>query len=226
MGWTLAAPIRPNRSLVSANHDSVATTPIFDNLGQIHLMRKNHELWEPEEGAAFCLKGFPLVQFDRKPIDPDLLTGFVLAFNAKLTLLQKVDENQFLLDGYSVFRNSDVKRWRSIQPEEFFAKAAKLNKLRPSHPPNVTLASMRDAFSSAGAEFPLLAVHREHLKRGVCEVGKLRSVTQRRAKLHSISPQAEWETEETFVLNDVTLLEFGGAYERLLASIAKSSDPV
>jgi hypothetical protein len=189
-------------------------------------MSKHRELSGFEQDGAFSVSGFPLLEFDRKPIDRHLLRGFVLTWNAKITLLQKVDDHQFLLDGYCVFRNSDVKRWRSIQAEDFCAKAAKLNRLRPSQPPNVTIASMTDAFSSAAAAFPLLTIHRERIERGVCYVGRLLRATQRRAKMLSISPQGEWDTEESYLLNDVTLLEFGGAYERLLALIAKNSGPL
>jgi hypothetical protein len=39
--------------------------------------------------------------------------------------------------------------------------------------------------------------------------------------LREISPQAEWEPEETFLLRDITKIEFDGAYERLLYALAK-----
>ena len=35
-----------------------------------------------------------------------------------------------------------------------------------------------------------------------------------------ISPQAQWEEEETYSIKDITLLQFGGVYETLLARLA------
>ncbi len=39
--------------------------------------------------------------------------------------------------------------------------------------------------------------------------------------IKAISPQALWEGEESYALNEITLLEFGGEYEKLLQRMAK-----
>jgi len=36
-----------------------------------------------------------------------------------------------------------------------------------------------------------------------------------------ISPQAEWDDEESYLLKDITLIDFGGAYGSLLGRMAK-----
>ena len=164
-------------------------------------------------GGALVVRGFPLLEFDRAPIDRDVLRGFALGWNTELTLIQVIDHVQFQLNGYAIFRNSDVKRWRSVPTDEFLARAAKLNKLRPSKPAGVRFASMQEAISSAGRAFPLITIHRERIDREVCEVGRLRRTSQRAMTILAISPQAEWEEEERYELRDITLLEFGGAYE-------------
>jgi len=64
-------------------------------------------------------------------------------------------------------------------------------------------------------------IHRERIERGVCSVGKVRRTSQRSATFILISPEAEWDVEESFLLRDITLVEFGGAYERLLLQRAK-----
>jgi hypothetical protein len=131
-----------------------------------------------------------------------------------------MDDAQFRLNEYSVFRNSDVKRYRSVSKDEFVARAAKLNKLRPSKPAGVSYESMKEAVSSAGATFPLITIHQERIDRNVCYVGKLRRTSQRATTILSISTEAEWEEEERYQLRDITRLEFGGAYENLLARLA------
>ena len=76
---------------------------------------------------AFHVNGFPLLEFDRRPFHNHLLTGFVLGWNAKLTLIQIVEDQQFRLNGYAIFRNSDVKRWRPVSKELFLARAARIH---------------------------------------------------------------------------------------------------
>jgi hypothetical protein len=172
---------------------------------------------------AFHAKGFPLVQFDR-PIYSDLMSGFVLGWGKELTLIHVMEETTFQLDGYAVFRNSDIKRWRPIGADDFLARAARLHKLRPSMPPGITfdaMSSRRVAITAAATAYPLITIHRERINKRVCQVGRLRRTTSRSLTLLEISPDAEWEAhEETYLLRDVTLLEFGGAYETLLARMA------
>jgi hypothetical protein len=170
---------------------------------------------------AFKVDGFPLLEFDRRPVDRHLLIGFVLTWNAKLTLIQPIETEQFLLKGYSIFSNADVKRWRPVSKDDFVARAAVLHKLRPRKPAGVRIASTKEALASVGKAFPLVTIHTERVKRGVCYVGRVLQTSQRALTLLSISPQADWDEEETYLLKDITLIDFGGTYEGLLARMAK-----
>ncbi len=170
---------------------------------------------------AFAVNGFPLLEFDRRPVDQNHLVGFALSWNAKLTLIQPVEKEQFLLNGYSIFRNEDVRRWRAIPDGDFLARATVLHKLRPRKPANVNIESIGQALASAGKAFPLVTIHTERLKRSVCYVGRVLRISQRALTLLDISPQAEWDDEESYLLKDITLIDFGGAYGKLLERMAK-----
>ena len=87
-------------------------------------------------------------------------------------------------------------------------------------PDGVDITSMKQAAASAGAEFTLITIHRERIKRGVCYIGKLLRTSQRAVTILAIDPQAEWDEAESHRLADITLLEFGGAYEDLLFRLA------
>src|SRR5260370_36828776 len=135
-------------------------------------IRPVHSSWAGGgEGGSGTLAGFPLLGFDRKPIDPLPLRGFALAWNADLTLIQVLNSDFFRLNGYAIFRNSDVKRWRPVSKPDFVARAVRLQNVRPSKPDTVTIGSMKEALASAGAAFALITIHRERIKRGVCHVG-------------------------------------------------------
>ena len=169
---------------------------------------------------GFSLARFPLLEIDRKPIDPLLLRGFALDWNSDLTLIQILNCDLFQLDGYAIIRNSDVKKWRCVPKSDFLARAVRLRKQRPFKPRAVTIGSMKAALASAGAVFPLITVHRERISKQVCYVGKFLRANQRSVTIRAISPQAEWEEEENYSVREITLLEFGGVYERLLQQMA------
>lgn len=170
---------------------------------------------------AFAVNGFPLLEFDRRPVNRHHLVGFALTWNEELTLIQPLEDQQFLLNGYTIFRNTDVERWRPIRKDDFLARAAALHKLRPRRPDKVSITSIRQALSSAGKAFPLVTIHTERAKRGVCYVGRVLRVSQRALTLLDISPQADWDDEESYLLKDIRLIDFGGAYETLLARMGK-----
>jgi hypothetical protein len=63
--------------------------------------------------AALAIDGYPLLEFYRTPLERYVRRGFALAWNEDLTLIEIVDGDLFELDGYAVFRNSDIKQWRA-----------------------------------------------------------------------------------------------------------------
>ena len=171
--------------------------------------------------GGFEASGFPLVEFDRKPLDRYPVTVFALDWNPDFTLFQYFETKLFQLNGYAILRNSDIRRYRPLPEDDILARAVRLKKIRPTKPSGVAIGSLREAAETAGSKFPLLIIHRERIKKNVCYVRALRRATQRAVILREISPQAEWEPEETFALRDITKLEFDGAYERLLHALAK-----
>jgi hypothetical protein len=174
-----------------------------------------------EVPGAFAVNGFPLLEFDRKPIEREVLRGFAIGWSAQLTLVQILDCNAFQLDGYVVIRRSEFRRWRNVLEDDFLARAARLQKLRPSKPDGVNIASMREAVASAGAAFPLITIHCERIDKGACYVGRVLLTGPRDVTILYISPQAQWKGAESYSLRDVTLLGFGGVYGGLLARMAE-----
>jgi hypothetical protein len=54
-----------------------------------------------------------LIEFDREPIDPYSLFGFALDWSDELNM------DTMELNGYSVIRNSDIRKWRRRGPQAF-----------------------------------------------------------------------------------------------------------
>lgn len=62
----------------------------------------------------------------------------------------------------------------------------------------------------------MITIHRQRTDRGACYIGRLVRASRRAATIRYITPGAVREGEEPYALKDITLLEFGGEYERLL----------
>ena len=163
--------------------------------------------------------GFPLVEFDRRPVDPDLLNGWVLEWNSEFTLVQVIEGNKFQLDGYSVFRNSDVKRWRAVEASEFLARAAKLNGLQPRFPPTrVRVGKLAEiSFTNCEGVPVVRAQPRETRQNGVRSWQG--SAGESAVFNHSsyLSSSRGGRSRSRSTCKDITLLEFGSAYVSLLA---------
>ena len=112
--------------------------------------------WPKLPNGPFTINGFPLIEFDRRPIDRTVLRGFVLGWSDEVTLVHLLDCGTYHLNGYAVFRNPDIKNWRELPKEDFLARVAPLRRLRPRMPAGMELKSMRHAINFAGANFPLI----------------------------------------------------------------------
>ena len=149
------------------------------------------------------------------------MRGFLLVQSAELSLVHVLTED-YLLNGYAVIHHSSVRAWRTIEPEEFTARAVRLKRLRPKPVPGLDLSDWKSAIASAGERFPLLAIHRETECPGVCFIGRLLEVNSRSAAIEELDTQASWTGPARYALRQITRLGFGGGYEDALARVAAS----
>jgi len=160
------------------------------------------------------------VEFDRKPIDKELLRGFVLEFSEQLTLLSPLDDERFELNGYTVIRNSDVRRWRSVGEDSFCIRALRLKGVWPVRRRGLSLASWPDLLKSANDLFPLITVSRERIDKNACQIGRILSMNRVSFQLEEIDTDASWNGHRRYKFNDVTRVDFGGGYVDALARVA------
>ena len=161
-----------------------------------------------------------LIEFDRKPVDPHRLYGIALGWSDDLTLLQLVNPDTMDVDGYSVIRNSDVRRWRPLGPKTFMARALKLRGIKAAFRDTIVLGDWRVVLETAGALFPLLTLQREKMNPHACHIGKVHLMTAKTVTLKTIDPDAKWAERRQFRFADLTRVDFGGAYEEALMMVA------
>lgn len=180
--------------------------------------RKPH-LLAPGRGVQPPWAAWPLVEFDR-PLERRHLFGFVLDWSKRLTLIQYVDTNDFALDGYRVFRNRDIRRWREVRQDDVLMRALRLKRVRTKRIPGLNLESWSTVLETAGARFPLLAVHREVVNRRTFLLGRPRAATKSSFELEEIDMDGVWERVTRVKFADITVMDFGGRYEDAYARVS------
>jgi hypothetical protein len=162
-----------------------------------------------------------VVDFKRPKLDKEYLRGFVLDYSDTLTLLNVLDSD-FYLNGFTIFRNSDVTSYRTYDDKDYFLnRALRLKSIKPKRKPRVDLTNWKTLLLSAQKLFPLITIHQEAISNEVCYIGKLISMTEKTFTLYDINAGAEWERPYRRRLSDLTKVDFGGGYEDALWRVAK-----
>jgi hypothetical protein len=165
-----------------------------------------------------------IVDFKRPGLDENYLRGFVLDYSDTLTLLNVLDDD-FHLNGFTVFRNGDVESYRTYDDKDYFLnRVLRLKSIKHKRKPSVDLTNWKTLLLSAQKLFPLITIHREVISNEVCFIGKVVSVTDKMFTLYEIDVGAEWDRPHRYKLPDLTKVDFGGGYEDALWRVAKEDD--
>jgi hypothetical protein len=161
-----------------------------------------------------------LVKIDRRPITKELLEGFVVGLSKKFILLNVLSPD-IRLDGYSIIRTGDVKRYAVIKKNNtFIYRALVIRKNKPCPQPVIELESEKAGLVSASSLYPLLSVFREKIEEEVCYIGRPSKFGEGFVALKEINTKAKWNGLRKIKLNDITRIDFGGGYEEALAIAA------
>lgn len=161
-----------------------------------------------------------IVRIHRKELGEVPLDSFVLESSKDLVLLQPI-RDRIDLDGYDVIRQKDISDLTISPKEVYYGLALRCKRQAPRHPGGIELGTMSALLASAEQRFPLLVIHREKVEMGACEIGRLAASSKRGYRLQWIDPQAQFEHDRRwFRYSDITLVQFGGAYENTLAQVA------
>ena len=156
-----------------------------------------------------------LVRFESQ-FDHSSVRGYVLDVGPQFFLVAVVSD-RIWFDGFECFRVGDV---RDLRPDPHGAFVESALQIRGEQIPvkaRVSLASIEELLLSASREAPLVVVHCEEMDPEVCWIGRILSIKRGRLSLLGISPEAQWHEEpDTFRLDQVTRVSFGGDYEAAL----------
>ena len=147
--------------------------------------------------------------------------GFIVGFSDELILFHVLGTDTFGLNGYSAIRTADVKDYRDFNKDEFWQnRATRHFKLSPVRPAGILLTSVPELLASLSKQYPLITIHPERTKPGICYIGPLLSMTEATFTIDDLDCNAEWTGPRRLKFTDVTRVDFGGGYEEALAATA------
>ncbi|HEX8372724.1 MAG TPA: hypothetical protein VF585_08090 [Chthoniobacterales bacterium] len=163
-----------------------------------------------------------IVRIELSPDIGDQIEGYVVGVSELFVMLHALDSNYINLNGYSVVRRSDIRRYRIRDDFEFFLnRALKLKGNLPAPQPNIDLSSFATLLETANASFPLITLHLEIMYSDLCFIGRVQKLTAKTVVLKEINPAAKWERTRRYNYKDITRVDFGGGYEEALALVAE-----
>ena len=167
-----------------------------------------------------------IVRIHREEVDPGWIDGYVLSFGRQWCLLAVVDDDVHL-NGLRAVRVEHISQIEVPCPHhEFKVKALALRKAKLPRIPLLNCNDSTALLRAAGANYPLITLYLEWHETDVCYVGRVVMLNKETLFLRCLNPDAEWENEPArFALDEITRIDFGGAYEEALALVAGLVEP-
>jgi hypothetical protein len=145
--------------------------------------------------------------------------GYVVAAGPDIFLMSVVSD-RIRYDGFECFRRQDSFQYLPDPHREFAERVLTLRHERPPDHTGLEATSMAALIRTAGARFPVIAVHQEQIDATICRIGAVMVVGAHSVKLREISPSAIWsDTVRSYPLDSITRVNFGGDYEGALGLI-------
>ena len=155
-----------------------------------------------------------IVKLWRQPIDEDKQAGYVVGLSKIWVLLQEIDGDAFVLDGYKAMRLADVS---SLKADSSFAGEYFLRRgLYPQPQPELDLADLHSLLDSVSENYAMFMIEREKEEPGIGIIGVVEGLTKRSLWMRKFSANAKWIGTEKFKLKDITSISFGGGYVNAL----------
>lgn len=148
--------------------------------------------------------------------EPGYVRGYVLDVGPEFFLVAVTGED-CRFNGFLCLRVADTRKFSEDPYAEFAVAALRARGESLKRKPKIRLASIQDILRSAGKLSSAIVIERQKHKPGSSRIGRVLSVSDRVLVLLEIGPDAQWEEEPTeFLIEEVTVVGFGGGYEGAL----------
>ncbi|WP_454761914.1 hypothetical protein [Caulobacter segnis] len=166
------------------------------------------------EQLAQAMRERLLMRFHRR-FEDGWVRGYVVGIGPEFLMLCEVSDH-LRFNGFGCYRLAEVKNLQPAPYPEFVETALeKLGEVQPETPA-VALNSIDDIVTTAGNLFPVITAYSE----AQVHIGAVVSLDGGVVWMRDIGPDAAWDPQPSARrLDDLTRIDFGGAYETALALV-------
>lgn len=167
-----------------------------------------------------AMKSAGPVRVYREGLDDGWIDGFVVGCGPQFFVMAVLDK-AVRLDGYNCMRYSDVNKCENPAPfTDFIGRALRVHGQTPECPGELSAPDLRQILQFASRRFGLITIEDENPDTAF--IGKVRFISDSFLQMILIGPDAEWDPEPAeFAFDEIHRVDFGGAYEQTLLTVAK-----
>jgi len=175
------------------DNNSITTVKIKKYIGQI---------------VSFKLK-------DRK----EIIHGYVIDYNEDWTLL-KDNPVDYIIDGYVILRNTNIKAFCREEDEKWREKVINLKGLKPNKNDLIPLTNLETILTYLTDKFGIFQVFKKSGK--VCYLGRVKSIDSEKLVMDDLDTKGKWTRKLKLKTIDISVIEFDTDYINSLKLILKT----
>ncbi len=155
-----------------------------------------------------------IVKLWRQPIDKHPLEGYVVGLSNKWVLLEVIEGDPLVFDGYQTVRLADITLCK--MDNSFVSEYFQRREVFPRTQPKVDLTDLHSLLPGVSKDYAMFVIECERVEPGICFIGVAEGLTKRSLWMKKFSSNAKWIDTEKFKLKDITSINFGGGYVNAL----------
>jgi hypothetical protein len=149
-----------------------------------------------------------------KPID-----GIVMDYDDDWMLL-KSNPNDYIIDGYAIVKNQNVKDIVRDDEEKWREKIIKLKKVKTLKT-KIPLNSFESILKTLTKRFGIFTLYTK--EDGICWLGKLNSIDNKTLVIDDLTTKGQWDGQMTFKAKDIRVIKFDTDYINSLKLVSRKS---
>ncbi len=155
-----------------------------------------------------------IVKLWRQPIDKYPLEGYVVGLSDKWVLLEVIEGDPLVFDGYQAVRLADITGFKTV--DSFVSEYFQRREVFPRTQPEVDLTNLHSLLHGVSKDYAMFVIECERMEPGICFIGVAEGLSKRNLWMKKFSSNAKWIDTEKFKLKDITSINFGGGYVNAL----------
>lgn len=152
---------------------------------------------------------------DMKPID-----GIVIDYNDDWTLM-KANPFDYVIDGFVIIRNKNIKEFQRGDREKWIEKVIKLKGQGKPGPVKVPLDNLEKILKSLTKKYGVFTL--ETKEDGISWLGRFKSIDDKLLIIDYFNTRGKWDGQQDFKVNDIRMIEFDTDYINSLKLVSEKT---